>query len=93
MLRLSPKDNVAVATRDGQVGDMVDELTLRDAVRLGDKVAVREIAAGEKIVKYGAPIGSAMRPIAPGERVHTHNMKSDYIPTFTLDGQNPFLHE
>ena len=49
---------------------------------LGHKVATRAIAAGEKVVKYGAPIGSAMRAIAQGEHVHTHNLRSDYLPTF-----------
>jgi hypothetical protein len=33
------------------------------------------------VVKYGAPIGSATRDIGPGEYVHTHNVKSDYLPT------------
>jgi hypothetical protein len=33
------------------------------------------------VIKYGAPIGSATRDIAPGEYVHTHNLKSDYLPT------------
>ena len=52
------------------------------ALSLGDKIASRPIAAGEKIVKYGAPIGSATQAIARGEHVHTHNLKSDYLPTF-----------
>ena len=51
------------------------------AFSLGDKIASRPIAAGEKIVKYGAPIGSATQAIARGEHVHTHNLKSDYLPT------------
>ena len=31
------------------------------------------------------PIGSATRDIEPGEHVHLHNMKSDYLPTYTLE--------
>ena len=46
----------------------------------GHKVAVRPIAPGEKVLKYGAPIGSATAPIAPGDHVHTHNLASDYLP-------------
>lgn len=57
-------------------------------VPLGHKVAARDIAAGEKIIKYGAPIGSAVRAIASGEHVHTHNVQSDYIPTFER-GEGP----
>ncbi len=52
---------------------------------LGHKLARRAIAAGEKVVKYGAPIGSATAPIAAGEHVHIHNLASDYTPTYTLD--------
>ena len=42
----------------------------------GHKAALRAIAAGEKVIKYGFPIGYATRDIAPGERVHTENMKT-----------------
>lgn len=69
-LRLHPDDNVLTVIVAG--GD----------VPLGHKVAAREIAPGEKIIKYGAPIGSAVTTIPAGAHVHTHNMKSDYIPTF-----------
>ena len=52
---------------------------------LGHKVADRNIRKGEKIIKFGVPIGSAMEDIAIGSHVHLHNMKSDYISTYTLD--------
>jgi hypothetical protein len=39
-------------------------------------VALREIAAGEKVIKYGASIGVATGDIHPGEHVHTHNLRS-----------------
>lgn len=57
-------------------------------VPLGHKVAARDIAAREKIIKYGAPIGSAKCAIAAGEHAHTHNVQSDYIPTFQR-GEGP----
>ena len=59
-----------------------EEIALAASVSLGHKLAAREISAGEKILKYGAPIGSATRHIARGEHVHTHNLQSDYLPTF-----------
>ena len=52
---------------------------------LGHKIARRAIAAGEKIVKYGAPIGSATVAIPAGAHVHVHNVKSDYTPTYHLE--------
>ncbi len=54
------------------------------AIGIGHKLARCDIAAGEKILKYGAVIGSATQPIRRGELVHLHNLASDYIPTYTL---------
>jgi hypothetical protein len=64
---------------------------LRQPVKLGDKVAARDLAAGEIIRKYGVPIGSATRAIEAGEHVHLHNMKSDYLPTYTLEDDHRFI--
>ncbi len=86
LLHLHPGDNVLTVIRTLEPGD---ELQIGDArvpvaarLALGHKVAARAIAAGDKIIKYGAPIGSAKCAIAPGEHVHTHNLRSDYLPTF-----------
>ncbi len=85
LLLLAAGDNVAVATADFPAGSIAlfdgREVAVVDTVPMGHKVAVAPIAAAEKIVKYGCPIGSALRPIRPGEHVHTHNIKSDYLPT------------
>ncbi|MBR3956630.1 MAG: altronate dehydratase, partial [Kiritimatiellae bacterium] len=43
----------------------------------GHKYAIRDIAEGENVVKYGMPIGHATRPIAKGEHVHVHNVKTN----------------
>jgi altronate dehydratase len=75
-LRLHPDDNVLTVIVAG------------GPVPLGHKIAARDIAVGEQIIKYGAPIGSAARAIASGEHVHTHNVKSDYLPTFKR-GEGP----
>lgn len=53
---------------------------------IGHKIARRAIEAGERIVKYGAPIGKATVDIAKGGHVHVHNVVSDYTPTYHLDG-------
>ena len=57
----------------------------------GHKYAIRPIAEGENVVKYGMPIGHAKTAIAQGEHVHTHNLASNlaglleyaYKPDFT----------
>ena len=54
---------------------------------------LRPIPSGSRIVKYGAPIGVATRDIGAGEYVHTHNMTSDYLPTYTLEDGRQFVKE
>lgn len=88
LLHLSPLDNVVVA-RESLAADSVlmldgQAFTLAATVLRGHKIACRAIAPGEKIMKYGAPIGSAIRRIAPGEHVHLHNIKSDYTATHII---------
>ena len=61
-IKIHPSDNVEVL------------LEPRGDVPQGHKVALRAIKAGEKIVKYGFPIGEATLDIAEGEWVHTHNV-------------------
>ena len=89
LLRLSPKDNVCAATATIAEGDTVyidgRPAVVDQRISTGHKVAVASIAPGEKVLKYGIPIGSATAAIRPGEYVHTHNLKSDYLPTRTLD--------
>jgi altronate hydrolase len=81
LIRLAPEDNVAVATVALAAGTRLDDegLVSRDEIPSGHKVALRGIAEGEKVLKFGVPIGSAVRAIMPGEHVHVHNIKSDYI--------------
>lgn len=84
LLRLSPEDNVLVLLVPVAAGEdlVIDGRATRLAapLPLGHKLAARDIAAGEKILKYGVPIGSATVGIAAGEHVHTQNLRSDYLP-------------
>jgi len=97
LIRISPQDNVAVAVTTVEPGESltVDGLSIiaAEAIPAGHKLALAPIAAGEKILKYGAAIGTATQEIHPGQHVHTHNLNSDYLPTYTLDGSNPYLRE
>ena len=43
----------------------------------GHKYAVRDIEKGEKVIKYGFPIGTATEEIKTGEHVHSHNLQTD----------------
>ncbi|WP_460448271.1 UxaA family hydrolase [Alsobacter sp. SYSU BS001988] len=93
LILLDPRDNVLVARRRIRAGDELSidgrRVAAAQDVALAHKVARRAIAPGETVLKYGAPIGSATAPIAPGEHVHVHNVKSEYTPTYTLDDRKP----
>ena len=45
-------------------------------VPIGHKVALRDLAVGETVIKYGQDIGRVVAPIAKGDHVHTHNLKT-----------------
>jgi hypothetical protein len=86
LLQLSPHDNIFVARCGIKAGETLiiggQSVVVETTIPLGFKVAARDIAEGEKILKYGAPIGSARQPVRIGEIVHTNNMQSDYLPTY-----------
>ena len=88
VMRLSPRDNVAVALRPLKSGESVlldgVALTISRNIAVGHKLAAQAIAKGEIILKYSCPIGKSICAIAPGEYVHTHNAESSYLPPRTL---------
>jgi hypothetical protein len=87
-LKLAPADNVAVALRPLSAGERIAldgrALTVERDIAVGHKLAARDIAAGDAILKYNCPIGVATRDIPAGAYVHTHNVKSGYLPTYVL---------
>lgn len=80
-------DNVATAMADIETGEVqltgeIPEggrtLHALQAVPFGHKIALMDLKPGDRIVKYGAPIGVAGKEIRKGMHVHMHNMKSAY---------------
>ena len=92
LLLLSPEDNVVVARRTLKKGtDLVIDgvqVQLDQDAPAGFKIARGPIGTGVHILKYGAHIGSAKTDITAGAVVHLHNMQSDYLPTYTHDGDS-----
>ena len=80
--QIQPQDNVATLLDDASgavqlLGAQPQEIRLREKITLGHKVALRDIAAGEAVIKFGVRIGHATQPIARGAWVHLHNLASD----------------
>ena len=80
LIVLHASDNVAVARVALAEHDEINlptgaPLRVRAAIAAGHKIALRPIAAGELVLKYGQPIGVASAAVAPGEHVHVHNVE------------------
>ena len=65
-IRIHPLDNGAVALTDLHAGETVAGITLREDVPAGHKVALAPLHPGDKVIKYGCPIGHATVEVAPG---------------------------
>ncbi len=91
LMKLNPADNVYIVRVPLQVNDNVEidgkHYVIQQALGFGHKIAATSLHLGDKIIKFGIPIGSATGHINIGEHVHLHNMKSDYLPTYTLNNE------
>jgi len=89
LLLLAPGDSVFVLRDQIDAGETVwvagVAVAFPTRLGLGHKIARVAVAAGDRVIKYGAPIGRASRAIAQGDHVHLHNLTSDYTPTYALD--------
>lgn len=83
----SAHDNVAVVVVEGFTADtealvVVTEddssfmLTVKDDVPIGHKLALKDLAVGDTVIKYGQDVGKIVAPVAKGRHVHTQNMKT-----------------
>jgi len=80
------QDFVAVATDDIAKNEDITAVFMDDGkqtsvrskedINLGHKIALRDIAKGEKVIEYGEIIGGATEDISTGDHVHVHNLKS-----------------
>ena len=95
LILLSPEDNCVIVASDLAEGATVllegTPVTLARSVATGHKLARRALAVDDKVVRYGAVIGHATANVAKGEHLHTHNLVSDYIPTYTHDDGRSFV--
>lgn len=81
---LNDADNVATSLAPLEAGSRIDvgsgggrrAVTVLDPIPFGHKIAIRGMAAGDDVLKYGEVIGRASQPIEPGRWVHVHNVES-----------------
>src|SRR3954466_6770519 len=74
VIRLHPEDGVLIARSSLMPGvEVAKGVVTTERIPAGHKVAIRAIAPGEPVRRYGQIIGFATQPIAPGQHVHTQN--------------------
>jgi (2R)-sulfolactate sulfo-lyase subunit alpha len=82
-----PSDSVAVVVVEGVkagtslTGLILDEdktlnLECVQDIPLGHKVALKDMAVGDTVIKYGVDIGKVVQPIKRGQHAHVHNIKT-----------------
>ncbi|MCX6937968.1 MAG: UxaA family hydrolase [Verrucomicrobia bacterium] len=83
-VRIHPSDNVATLLDDARPGIVQIlgaerlNVTAVEPVAAGHKIALHAVAKGDPVLKYGFPIGHAVRALNAGEWVHLHNLASNY---------------
>ena len=83
---INQKDSMVILLEAGKKGNelhivgekSIKKYYLKEDVQEGHKVAIKDIAKGEQVIKYGTSIGTAQTNIRAGEWVHIHNISSDY---------------
>src|SRR3954462_5158753 len=74
VIRLHPDDGVLIARSSLMPGvEVTKGVTTTERTPAGHKIAIKPIAVGEPIRRYGQIIGFATSAIAPGQHVHTQN--------------------
>ena len=73
-MRMHEQDMVATALEYTGRGEF--EVKAEEDIPFGNKIALTRISKGERVIKYGAPIGVAVRDIQKGRMVHVHNVRS-----------------
>ena len=56
--------------------DRMVEVQARQDIPIGHKVALKDMAPGDTVIKYGIDMGKVVAPIRVGEHAHVHNIKT-----------------
>ena len=75
-IKIHENDNVIVALQEIKEGTVVEGVKALCDIPAGHKMAIKDIAEGGEVVKYGFRIGNAKEAIAAGSWIHTHNVKT-----------------
>ncbi len=85
-LRINPIDKVVVALRPMKAGEEIaGGVKLLQDVPQGHKILLQDVKEGEDIIKYGYPIGHALKDMIAGEWVNEDNLKTNLSGTLEYE--------
>lgn len=80
IIQIHESDNVIVAIKEIGAGETVSigtlQITAKETIPAGHKMALCDIPEGGSVIKYGYRIGNAREEIRTGQWIHTHNIKT-----------------
>jgi len=56
--------------------DQTVTVKILNDIPIGHKVALKDLAEGDTVIKYNTDIGKVVAPIKKGEHLHVHNVKT-----------------
>lgn len=90
-IQIHPKDNVAVALADLPAGEVLHlsgrDVTLREAIPVGHKIALADLNEQDQVIKYGYPIGHVLRRVHSGEWINEQVLKT------SLEGIQSYVYQ
>lgn len=90
-IQIHPNDNVAVALTDLPAGEVLHlsgrDVTLREAIPVGHKIALADLNEQDQVIKYGYPIGHVLRRVQSGEWINEQVLKT------SLEGIQSYVYQ
>lgn len=90
-IQIHPKDNVAVALADLPAGEVLHlsgrDVTLRETIPVGHKIALADLNEQDQVIKYGYPIGHVLRRVQSGEWINEQVLKT------SLEGIQSYVYQ
>lgn len=90
-IQIHPNDNVAVALTDLPAGEVLHlsgrDVTLREAIPVGHKIALADLNEQDQVIKYGYSIGHVLRRVQSGEWINEQVLKT------SLEGIQSYVYQ
>ena len=88
-IKINPADNVVVCLKPFVKGEQISvdgkTITIAQDTPVGHKILIADIDEGCNIIKYGYPIGHAMKKMDAGEWINENNLKTNLSGTLSYE--------